>query len=54
MPPVARCRLLSSGFSAGHALDVVENLAGVKEMIIPQEYKEKILGGNAKKLLKIE
>jgi ferredoxin len=30
LPPVARCRILSSGFSAGHALDVVENLAGVK------------------------
>jgi ferredoxin len=29
-PPVARCRLLSSGFSAGHALDVSENLAGTK------------------------
>jgi len=29
-PPVARCRLLSSGFSAGHALDVAEDLAGVK------------------------
>ena len=28
--PVARCRLLSSGFSAGHALEVTENLAGVK------------------------
>ena len=30
MPPVARCRLLSSGFSPGHTLDVAENLAGVK------------------------
>jgi len=29
-PPVARCRLLSSGFSAGHALDVTEELAGIK------------------------
>jgi ferredoxin len=29
-PPVARCRLLSSGMSPGHALEVVENLAGVK------------------------
>ncbi len=29
-PPVARCRLLSSGFSAGHALEVTEDLAGVK------------------------
>lgn len=29
-PPVARCRLLSSGFSATHALEVTENLAGVK------------------------
>jgi predicted TIM-barrel fold metal-dependent hydrolase len=31
-----------------------ENLAGVKAMYIPQEEKEKILGENAKKLLKIE
>lgn len=31
-----------------------ENLAGVKAMYIPQEEKEKILGGNAKKLLKIQ
>ena len=30
LPPVARCRLLSSGFSPTHALEVVENLAGVK------------------------
>ena len=29
-PPVARCRLLSSGFSPTHALEVSENLAGVK------------------------
>jgi ferredoxin len=29
-PPVARCRLLSSGFSPTHALEVAENLAGVK------------------------
>jgi len=30
-----------------------ENLAGVKSMYIPQAEKEKIMGGNAKKLLKI-
>jgi ferredoxin len=30
LPPVARCRLLSSGFSAGHTLNITENLAGVK------------------------
>ena len=30
MPPVARCRLLSSGFSPSHTLDVTEDLAGVK------------------------
>jgi ferredoxin len=30
LPPVARCRLLSSGFSPTHALEVSENLAGVK------------------------
>ncbi len=29
-PPVARCRLLSSGFSPTHTLDVTEDLAGVK------------------------
>ncbi len=29
-PPVARCRLLSSGMSPGHALEVVEDLAGTK------------------------
>jgi ferredoxin len=32
-PPVARCRLLSSGFSPGHTLDIVENLAGIKACI---------------------
>jgi ferredoxin len=30
LPPVARCRLLSSGFSPTHALDVKEDLSGVK------------------------
>ena len=29
-PPVARCRLLSSGFSPAHALEVSEDLTGVK------------------------
>ena len=29
-PPVARCRLLSSGFGYGHMLDVSEDLAGCK------------------------
>lgn len=29
-PPVARCRLLSSGFGPGHMLQVDEDLAGVK------------------------
>jgi len=29
-PPVARCRLLSSGFSPGHTLDITEDLAGIK------------------------
>ena len=28
--PVARCRLLSSGFSQGHTLAITEDLAGVK------------------------
>ncbi|MBW1806351.1 MAG: amidohydrolase [Deltaproteobacteria bacterium] len=31
-----------------------ENLAGVKAMAIPEPEKEKILGGNAKKMLKID
>ncbi len=30
MPPVARCRLLSSGFSPSHTLNISEPLAGVK------------------------
>ena len=29
-PPVARCRLLSSGFGPGHMLKVAEDLAGTK------------------------
>ena len=29
-PPVARCRLLSSGFSPTHTLDITEDLAGFK------------------------
>lgn len=29
-PPVARCRLLSSGFGPAHTLKVTENLTGVK------------------------
>lgn len=29
-PPVARCRLLSSGFGPAHMLKVTENLAGAK------------------------
>jgi formate hydrogenlyase subunit 6/NADH:ubiquinone oxidoreductase subunit I len=29
-PPVARCRLLSSGFGPAHTLKVAENLTGVK------------------------
>jgi ferredoxin len=29
-PPVARCRLLSSGFSSGHSLEVTEDLTGIK------------------------
>jgi NAD-dependent dihydropyrimidine dehydrogenase PreA subunit len=29
-PPVARCRLLSSGFGPGHMLQVTEDLAGSK------------------------
>ncbi len=29
-PPVARCRLLSSGFGPGHMLQIAEDLAGTK------------------------
>ena len=32
-PPVARCRLLSSGFSPGHTLDIAEDLAGIKDCL---------------------
>jgi len=32
-PPVGRCRLLSSGFNPGHALNIVENIAGHKECL---------------------
>jgi ferredoxin len=32
-PPVARCRLLSSGFNPGHALNITEDIAGHKECI---------------------
>jgi ferredoxin len=33
LPPVARCRLLSSGFSPGHCLNIAENIAGHKECL---------------------
>jgi len=32
-PPVARCRLLSSGFNPGHALNITEDISGHKECI---------------------
>ncbi len=32
-PPVARCRLLSSGFSESHALNIIENISGHKECL---------------------
>ena len=32
-PPVGRCRLLSSGFSPTHALNITEDIAGHKECI---------------------
>jgi ferredoxin len=32
-PPVGRCRLLSSGFSPGHALNISEDISGHKECI---------------------
>ena len=41
------------GANAGENFITKKNLEGVKAMDIPQEAKEKILGGNAEKLLKI-
>jgi len=32
-PPVARCRLLSSGFNPGHTLNITEDIAGHKECL---------------------
>ncbi|MDD5127783.1 MAG: 4Fe-4S dicluster domain-containing protein [Dehalococcoidales bacterium] len=32
-PPVARCRLLSSGFNPGHSLNIAEDIAGHKECL---------------------
>ncbi len=32
-PPVGRCRLLSSGFSPTHALNITENIVGHKECL---------------------
>jgi ferredoxin len=32
-PPVARCRLLSTGFNPGHALNIAEDIGGHKECI---------------------
>ena len=32
-PPVSRCRLLSSGFSPGHALNITEDISGHKECL---------------------
>ncbi|PIW40656.1 MAG: hypothetical protein COW22_00495 [Chloroflexi bacterium CG15_BIG_FIL_POST_REV_8_21_14_020_46_15] len=32
-PPVARCRLLSTGFNPSHALNITENIGGHKECI---------------------
>ena len=32
-PPVGRCRLLSSGFSPGHSLNIIEDISGHKECI---------------------
>ena len=33
MPPVARCRMLSSGFGTTHALNIAESLRGHKECL---------------------
>jgi len=32
-PPVARCRLISSGFNPAHALNISENISGHKECL---------------------
>jgi len=32
-PPVARCRLLSSGFNPAHALNIAEDISGHKECL---------------------
>ena len=32
-PPVGRCRLLSSGFSPAHALNIAEDISGHKECL---------------------
>jgi ferredoxin len=32
-PPVARCRLLSSGFNPAHGLNIAEDISGRKECI---------------------
>ncbi|MAF85010.1 MAG: hypothetical protein CL875_00770 [Dehalococcoidales bacterium] len=32
-PPVGRCRLLSSGFNPGHALNITEDISGHKECL---------------------
>jgi len=32
-PPVGRCRLLSSGFNPGHALNIAEDISGHKECL---------------------
>ncbi len=33
MPPVARCRLLSSGLNPGHTLNIAEDISGHKECL---------------------
>ena len=33
LPPVGRCRLLSSGFGTAHALNIRENISGHKECL---------------------
>ncbi|MDO8687054.1 MAG: 4Fe-4S binding protein, partial [Dehalococcoidales bacterium] len=32
-PPVGRCRLLSSGFSPSHSLNITEDISGHKECL---------------------
>jgi NAD-dependent dihydropyrimidine dehydrogenase PreA subunit len=55
-PPVARCRLLSSGFGPGHMLKVSEDLAGTKACLGCGSCMDAcpVLARDAKRLLRAE